>query len=1015
MSISNTKSIWTVLFGTTFDNESNDLAIGNDGSLYITGTTRGDLDGQSNSGLDDAFVSKFNNDGEIQWTRLIGSSADETGYSISIGSDGSIYIAGVTDGDLDGQTKLSYYSDDVFVSKFNSDGDKQWTKLVGVSGSYSGKEVGIDISSDDSIYITGNTLRDLDGEFNNGSYDTFISKFNSDGDKQWSKLLGSSLWEFGEDLSIASDGSIYITGKTDGDLDGQTNSGGLYDAFVSKFSSEGVKQWTKLLGTSGTDEGLAITNSNDGFIYLLYEKEYDSFLARFDSYGEIQWEKSLHESVSGNALTTSIDGSIYVTGKGGYLYSWMEELDGQVNAGGDDIYLSKFTSNGDKQWISLLGTSETDVGNSISIGDDDSIYVTGYTEGDLNGQSNSGGNDAFLIKLAETSSPTGISLSSSIFDENIDSSAVVATLLSIDEDLSDSHTYSLVSGLGDIDNDVFTIEGNELIINSSPDYESQSSYQVRIKTTDEYGLSYEESITLNVNDLYENIDDGDASFSIFGEANFNEYLSIKRDSQDPDGTGNLTYQWKTSIDGNSWTNAGDNSTYKIDLSDSNKFIKAEISYIDNEGHSELIQTSEIQIPKHTLTSSEFSEKGFREIFGTDGHDSLSGSGKSFLWGLNGDDELTSKGSEPQYLIGGSGNDTYIIKPNTLSLVYEAPNKGTDSIYVEDSYAYGYVGTLDNKHLIAIEDDTGSTGIFAMNATSGDGVDQIYFDGAAYSANYFLSLIKTWPGYIGNISWEEVKPYVGDIFVEEAKNFIEKIITIENQIENTINNSFSSLSEVSPQVHSIGQEYFLPAIRDYDGNLHANAGNVSDTTKSVYKYQGLIDVNADGTRQAIYTNKESGRWVTASINSSTGEIDYSDHGEGGTTRIVGIYEDPLIAEGSNNGGFLSDGVTPAPANFGVSDEERYIQVNGETIDRLALNSQVRFQNDLKIDNLSVKTAGDYDSDGVSEVYWKTNDGTAYLRALMHDDGNIRYANYQSEEQMSEYLTANGNESIIIEIT
>ena len=63
---------------------------------------------------------------------------------------------------------------------------------------------------------------------------------------------------------------------------------------------------------------------------------------------------------------------------------------------------------------------------------------------------------------------------------------------------------------------------------------------------------------------------------------------------------------------------------------------------------------------------------------------------------------------------------------------------------------------------------------------------------------------------------------------------------------------------------------MPAIRDYNGNLHANAGNVSDTTKSVYKYQGLIDVNADGTRQAIYTNKESGRWVTASINSSTGK-------------------------------------------------------------------------------------------------------------------------------------------------
>tara|TARA_B100001057_G_scaffold400679_1_gene411950 strand:- start:434 stop:592 length:159 start_codon:yes stop_codon:yes gene_type:complete len=47
-------------------------------------------------------------------------------------------------------------------------------------------------------------------------------------------------------------------------------------------------------------------------------------------------------------------------------------------------------------------------------------------------------------------------------------------------------------------------------------------------------------------------------------------------------------------------------------------------------------------------------------------------------------------------------------------------------------------------------------------------------------------------------------------------------------------------------------------------------------------------------------------------------------------------------------------------------------------------------------------------------WKTNEGTAYLRTLMHDDGNIRYANYQSEEQMSEYLTNNGLGDSITEI-
>ena len=99
---------------------------------------------------------------------------------------------------------------------------------------------------------------------------------------------------------------------------------------------------------------------------------------------------------------------------------------------------------------------------------------------------------------------------------------------------------------------------------------------------------------------------------------------------------------------------------------------------------------------------------------------------------------------------------------------------------------------------------------------------------------------------------------------------------------------------------------------------------------------------------------------------------------------------------------------------------YVDLNGDgdfnddNEDRLALNSQVRFQNDLLNDNLAIKQAGDYDGDGFQEVYWKTNDGDIYLRSLMHSDGNIQYANYQDQTQMSEYLKAQGHENVINDI-
>ena len=120
-----------------------------------------------------------------------------------------------------------------------------------------------------------------------------------------------------------------------------------------------------------------------------------------------------------------------------------------------------------------------------------------------------------------------------------------------------------------------------------------------------------------------------------------------------------------------------------------------------------------------------------------------------------------------------------------------------------------------------------------------------------------------------------------------------------------------------------------------------------------------------------------------MDSVTGRIDFSEHGSGGSTRVVGIYIDPLVDAG--------------------------LVVQGSDHD-----SQRRFQNDLLIDNLTAKVSGDYDGDGFQEVYWKVNDGSAYLRSLMHADGNIQYANYQSEQQMTDYLTGNGYGSVVNDI-
>ena len=80
-----------------------------------------------------------------------------------------------------------------------------------------------------AIYISGETPGNLDGQTNssNNNNDAFISKFSADGEKQWTRLIGSSEDDYPLRITIGSDGYIYIIGSTEGDLDGETIAGTL--------------------------------------------------------------------------------------------------------------------------------------------------------------------------------------------------------------------------------------------------------------------------------------------------------------------------------------------------------------------------------------------------------------------------------------------------------------------------------------------------------------------------------------------------------------------------------------------------------------------------------------------------------------------------------------------------------------------------------------------------------------------------------------------------------------------
>ncbi len=89
-----------------------------------------------------------------------------------------------------------------------------------------------------------------------------------------------------------------------------------------------------------------------------------------------------------------------------------------------------------------------------------------------------------------TGNPTDLNVSSSRFDENIPANSVVGTLSSSDPNTGDTHTYSLIAGSGDTDNNLFAIDGNQLKIKESPDFEKKVLYSIRLQSQDSVGLIF---------------------------------------------------------------------------------------------------------------------------------------------------------------------------------------------------------------------------------------------------------------------------------------------------------------------------------------------------------------------------------------------------------------------------------------------------------------------------------------------------------------------------------------------
>jgi Ca2+-binding RTX toxin-like protein len=407
--------LWLKQLGGSHNNPS-EVTVNSAGSVYLTGSIASASPQPPFNDLD-AWVAKYDNTGSQLWLKqFVVTTADfnDSPSDLAVDSVGNVYISGTsgyTTSGAGGGPKSAW------VAKYDDSGNQLWLKSVN-SDIYDISD-GIKLDSSGNVYLTGTNYN-----FSKGyppDVDTWAAKYDSNGNQLWLKQFGTADSDYPEitapsDLAVDSAGNVYLTGETDGALGGPN--AGRNDIWAAKYDSNGNQLWLKQFGTADSDSSSELELDSAGNVYLTganydYSKSYppdvDTWAAKYDSNGNQLWLKQFQtansDSFSDAHSHLAVDraGNLYLAGS-------TDGALGGTNAGGQDIWATKYDTNGNQLWLKQFGTAESDSSSELALDRAGNLYLTGQTNGALGGP-NAGGQDIWIAKLgtiAEVVTPTPV-------------------------------------------------------------------------------------------------------------------------------------------------------------------------------------------------------------------------------------------------------------------------------------------------------------------------------------------------------------------------------------------------------------------------------------------------------------------------------------------------------------------------------------------------------------------------------------------------------------------------------
>ncbi len=394
-------------------------------ALYLAGSSGSSLSTSTVSGSQ-TYTTAANQQGRlVKLSNLSTSAAPQSGFNATlsptsgtstttasaIDSNGNIYTIGTATGSFGNE--LIQGSQDVVLSKYDSAGNLQWTKLLGSSGNANAYSLAID--SNNNVIIAGSSTANLTPSgIANGSADTFVAKYDTNGNQQWVQQIPTLAANGANSVSVDASGNIYIGGQVNGTIgSGQTSAGGQ-DAYVAKLDSNGNIQYEQQFGTSGSDAVGATAVGPNGSLYVASVQNGQAVLSKYangDATKPPVWTENLGAlgtggSIGGIALA---NGKVYLSGttSSTNLTSGGTATVVGSPSGGLDAFVASFTNSGSSvtaDTLTYVGTSGTDTAGGLTVDSAGNVYLSGTTTGTFNGQNRNvqGTQNAFVAQLSGT-------------------------------------------------------------------------------------------------------------------------------------------------------------------------------------------------------------------------------------------------------------------------------------------------------------------------------------------------------------------------------------------------------------------------------------------------------------------------------------------------------------------------------------------------------------------------------------------------------------------------------------